>query len=87
MIKVQLKAISMKWTEKEINLFNIKHKKKNRICFKVRIRAISRKGRRKINNAAYVFTRENYEVVGTNDNEEETSGWLRDVKSVFAISY
>ena len=27
MIKVQLKAISMKWTEKEINLFNIKHKK------------------------------------------------------------
>lgn len=29
MIKVQLKAISMKWTEKEINLFNIKHKKTN----------------------------------------------------------
>lgn len=76
----------MKWTEKEINLFNIKHK--NKICFKVRIRAISRKGRRKINNAAYVFTRENYEVAGTNDNEEESSGWWRDVaKSVFAISY
>ena len=29
MIKVQLKPISMKWTEKEINLFNIKHKKQN----------------------------------------------------------